>query len=1379
MRFVLKFVGLYYSDFMFKFLLHIALLFVTVELIAQNPNIENITTRSGLSQNDVTCIWQDSQGFMWFGTNDGLNRYDGKEFKIYRSSADELTSIIIHDIVEDHNKNLWIATIDEGINKLDLQTGKIEQYREQSAEGNSLINNEINSLVCDKEGVVWYCSKKGIGKITVNKEGIYIFNFKSDAFPDNFFMNSLLFVNGEGGILLMTDHAFYHVQDSGLVKTFEIGDVFFKSICEFENNYIIGTSKGIFSISKVDFNANTFDSNYFTDLSPSDCIIDNNRNLWVGTREEVFKFVFSESKSAFIPDYEFEQNKSRLILSKLKVLNLYKDKTGIIYFGTYGQGVVKYNVQGKKFRYYALSDGTGGNKVRSVTEDEEGNLYIGKDFGLLHVLPSSKEKNYESGFVSKNFFSGFSAGINSTIYTILEAKNGEGKKMMLAGTDPPASILKLSGGDFQIPSLNSMVFSLAQGPNGLIWAGTYEGGLVRIDPSGKLPLKRFTADGASGSLRSNIIRSLMFDSKNRLWIGTSKGLNVLTSNEQEKERPSFIGIVNDQAYPGSLSHNYILPLFESEKGDIWVGTMGGGLNRLKSFDKNGKAEFDHITVADGLPNNVVKSILEDDFGNIWISTNKGICKFNPNDKSFENYDVNDGLQDYEFSELAACKRRDGELVFGGVNGINVFYPNEIEKDTSEALPAFTGFTVLNKDVGTGEILKDRVILSKEINFTDRIKLKYSENSFAIRFASLNFVLPGKNKCMYKLQGFDLEWILAPSGDVAKYTNIPPGDYILQVKAANSDGVWGHQIKEIEINVLPPLVWTMPAKIFYILLIALALWFFRKYSIIGVNRKHDLIMKELEKQKDNEIIQAKLRFFTNISHEFKTPLTLIIGPLEQLMSRPGLPPENMLKEFHKIIYRHAKVLLRLIDQLLEFRKLEQGIMKLKVKEGNIKNFLRDIYDSFLPLAVSKNIKFLFLDHSFRQNLWFDPEKLERVIYNVLSNAFKFTDEGGNVNLELLEDDSDYFTIIVSDSGSGIPEEAQPHIFKRFFRVESSELHLQSGTGIGLSYSKSLVEMMKGSISFKSKAGEGTSFFIKLPKDFRVFNENEMTCSITPGPATEKEIYPEEKMRTGIQESDNQPVNEELYSILIVEDNDDLREFMKSLFSLQYNVYTAKNGKEGLKKCLEILPDVVVSDVNMPVMDGIEMTRQLKESFETSHIPVVLLTVRTEDEEQKVGLQGGADVYVKKPFNSEVLVSQILSLIKNRQLLRSKYREKITVTPSEIAPSNRDEQFVKKVLRIVEENLSSPEFSVQKLAGECGMSQTSLNKKLIVLTGQKAKTFIRTIRLKRAAQLLMQEEKSIAEITYEVGFNDLQYFRKCFVEEFGCLPHEYSSLNSKKD
>ncbi|MGV8093603.1 MAG: two-component regulator propeller domain-containing protein [Mangrovibacterium sp.] len=1352
--------------------------FVFVHLAwSQSPNLENITTRSGLSQNDVICIYQDSQGFIWFGTNDGLNRYDGKEFKIYRRSTKELTSIIIHDIIEDQNKNLWIATIDNGINKLNLQTGEIEWFRQQDPYGRSLIDNEINDIVCDQEGIIWYCSKKGMGKIIEHQKGIEIINLKRDTLPDDFYTNSLLFVDEGNKILLMTDQAFYRVRDDHLTETFRINTGILKGICEFENGFIIGTSNGLFFVSKEDFYSGSFTPDYFSNVSPSGFILDNHQHLWVGTREEVFKYIPS-SESKFVLDREFELNKDKLILSKIKVLTLYKDKTGIIYFGTYGKGVVKYNVQGKRFRYFPLNDGTGGNKIRSVVEDEDRNLYVGKDFGLLHVLPAAQKNNYETGFVSKGFFPGFSEGINQTTYTIIEAKNEQNKKMILAGTDPPASILKLSGGNFNIPQLGLMVFSLAQGPNGLIWAGTYQGGLFRIDPSGKLPLKRYTANGTSRSLLSNIIRSLMFDSKNRLWIGTSKGLNVLIASEQEKDDPAFMGMVYDPNNQNSLSHNYILPLFESGTGEIWIGTMGGGLNRLKSFDKDGSAVFERITINDGLPNNVVKSILEDDFGNLWISTNRGICKFNPNDKSFENYDANDGLQDYEFSELAGCKRKDGEMVFGGVNGINVFYPNEIEKDTSDAIPAFTSFSVLNRDVEAGDVLKDRVVIDKDINFIKKIKLKYRENSFAVRFASLHYALPGKNTCMYMLKGFDQEWILASSGDVAKYTNIKPGNYTLKVRSANSDGVWGRETKEIDIEVLSPLVWTMPAKVFYILLVILALWFFRKYSIIGINRKHDLIMKEMEKQKDNEIIQAKLHFFTNISHEFKTPLTLIIGPLEQLMKKTTLPQENILKEIHGIIHRNAKVLLRLIDQLLEFRKLEQGIMKLKVEEGNVKNFLKEIYDSFIPLAESKNINFRFLDHSYRQNLWFDHDKLEKVIYNILSNAFKFTDKGGTVNIELLEDNSDYFTIIISDTGTGIPEEAQPSIFNRFFQVETPENQFQnSGTGIGLSYSKSLVLLMKGSIDFKSKKGEGTTFFIKLPKDSGIFSKDEILDSVTSTPI--KESLFEDSKDLILQESETRQVNEELCTILIVEDNDDLREFLKNLFSVQFNVFTAKDGQEGLIRSREIMPDVVISDVSMPVMDGIELTKQLKESFDTSHIPVVLLTVRAEDEEQQIGLQGGADVYVKKPFNPEVLLSQILSLIRNRQLLRIKYREKIAVIPSEIAPSNRDEQFVKKVLKIVEGSLSDPDFSVQRLAVECGMSQTSLNKKLVALTGQKAKIFIRTIRLKRAAQLLKQGELSVAEITYHVGFNDLQYFRKCFVEEFGCLPNEYIFLTKEKN
>ncbi|MEL7585062.1 MAG: two-component regulator propeller domain-containing protein [Prolixibacteraceae bacterium] len=1353
--------------------------FIVFQARSQSSNLENMTTLSGLSQNDVTCIYQDSQGFIWFGTNDGLNRYDGKEFKIYRRSPRELTSIIIRDIVEDGNNNLWIGTLDNGINKLNLQTGEIGQFRHRDADENSLIDNEINNLVCDADGVIWYCTKKGIGKITERQNGIEIVNVKPDTLPDNFYTNSSLFVDEGNKVLLMTDRAFYQVRDGRLTEIFKITEGFLKGICEFEGNFVIGTSRGLFLISKADFYSNSYKPNYFSAIPPADFILDLDRNLWMGTREEVFKFVFSPEQATFVTDREFELYKDKTILSKIKVLNLFKDKTGIIYFGTYGQGVVKFNVHAKKFKHYTLDDGTGGNKVRSVMEDKEGNLYIGKDFGLLHVLPAAAKNNYETGFVREGFFRDFVNGaINQTIYTIIEVENENKEKITIAGSDPPGSILKLSRGGLSIPQLNLMVFSLAQGPNGMIWAGTYQGGLFRIDPSGKLPVKRFIADGTSRSVLSNIVRCLTFDSKNRLWIGTSKGLNLLPASEQEKDDPVFVEIVYDPDDETSLSHNYILPIYESAAGDIWIGSMGGGLNRLKSFGENGKADFERITTDDGLPNNVVKSILEDDLGNLWISTNRGICRFNPKDRTFENYDVNDGLQDYEFSELAACKRRDGEMVFGGVNGINVFYPHEIEKDGSNAYPAFTNFTVLNRDVKAGDILKDRVIMPDDINFTDEITLKFNENSFAVRFASLHYALPGKNTCMYMLEGFDQEWIPAPSGDVAKYTNIGPGSYTLKVRAANSDGVWGRETKEIRIHVLPPLLWSLPAKIAYILLILLALWFFRKYSVIGVKRKHDLIMKEMEKQMDNEIIQAKLRFFTNISHEFKTPLTLIIGPLEQLIKKNTLPAENVLREFHEIIHRNARVLLRLIDQLLEFRKLEQGIMKIKVAEGNIKNFLLEIYESFTPLAESKQITFRFLDHAYVGSLWFDHDKLEKVLYNVLSNAFKFTDKGGTITFELLEDNNDFITIMVSDTGCGIPDEARKSIFTRFFQAENQESQLTGGTGIGLSYSKSLVELMKGSIDFKSKEGEGTTFFIKLPKNADVFSKSETVVSLTSDFSGERKKFVESLAGPHTGEDGEQPANDDFCNVLVVEDNDELRRFLKSLFSAHFNVFTAKDGKEGLEKCKALMPDAVISDVSMPVMDGIAMTRQLKESFDTSHIPVVLLTVRAGDEQQQEGLECGADSYVKKPFNSEVLLSQVWSLIRNRQLLRSKYRERITVVPSEIAPSNRDERFVKKVLKIVEDNLSDPDFSVQKLSVECGMSQTSLNKKLVALTGQKAKIFIRAIRLKRAAQLLKQGEQSVAEITYQVGFNDLQYFRKCFVEEFNCLPNEYAALNKDR-
>ncbi len=1357
---------------MLKFRISLFFLLFSIPLWALNYGFTQITNRDGLTQNDVLCIFQDSRGFMWFGTNDGLNRYDGREFTPYRRAVEELSSGLIRGLVEDNKDNLWVATFDNGINQLNLQTGIIDQFFQDDRPGLSLNSNNINDIVCDTSGVVYYVTNEGVGKIIQEEGKTCIINLKDPANDHNFYRKARLFVDNSNRLWLMSGRGLYYFEHTNLKLYFQIPDGQIKKMAESNLRFVVGTSIGSFSFQKGEKMSSPYVPTFFSHQPVTDLMVDAHQSVWLGNNTGVEKFSLGLGSSGYQRDDFFEKDQKQE-MEKMKVLSFNKDRTGIIYIGTNGSGVMKINPNRKKFRTFKLNDPSGGNKIRAIFQDSRQNIYIGKEKGKLFYLPASHLRNFEQD-VMFNGFPWQTDEINQPVFTITQVVDARGVPHVISGSDSNDPILDLSVNKMNIPDLKARIFAMAQGSDGLVWIGTYNQGLFRFDPKGRLPLKSFSTDARGNALYSNIIRSLFFDSKNRLWIGTAQGLNLLPREEQAKSRPSFVRINEISTGNKDLNCNYILPVFESKTGQIWVGTMGGGLSHLLGFDpKTGKAEFENFTTKEGLPNNVIKSILEDDSGNLWVATNRGLCRFNPQSRSFDNFDINDGLQDYEFSELTGCKLNDGEMLFGGVNGINAFYPNQIVKDTTSATPVFTGLMVLNKEVEVGEVLHNRVLLEKDINDIGRINLNYGENSFAVQFSSLHFGHPEKNKCMYRLGNFDREWVIAPSGEVAKYTNLKPGRYLLEIKAANSDGVWSNEVKRLEIAVSPPFLLTWFMKIVYVVLIILGFLFFRKFTIINANRKHELLIQEIEKQKDEEIYRVKFQFFTNIAHEFKTPLMLIVNPLERLVKNQILPSQQVLNNYFQVMHRNANVLLRLINQLMDFRKIDQGKMKLNIKMGNLRDFLADIHESFSSLAESKNISFNFVSHITNENIYFDPSMLEKVVYNILSNAFKFTSENGVINFELLDDNSAFVTIIITDSGIGIPIEAQEYIFDRFFQVPLPDAQIQPGTGIGLAYCKSLIELMHAKIEFKSKLGVGTTFFIKIPNDKNVFNDGEISENRQWQLSRPTNSLLSEKVIAGplFRESQTQVNHEDWFTLLVVEDNADLRNFLRDYFSPKYNVLEAVNGQEGYTKCVEQKPDLIITDVVMPMVDGLVMSQKIKENPETSHIPIIMLSSQTSEDQQKEGLFTGADSYLSKPFNVEVLSAQILSLLKNRHALRAKYLEKIKVVPSDIEPSRKDDRFINQLLELVEANLADPAFSVQKLASLYGCSQTSLNTKLVSLTGQKAKIFIRSIRLKRAAQLLEQGDLSISEITYQVGFNDLQYFRKCFMTEFGCLPSKY--------
>ena len=1370
-------------------------------LKSQDFVFEKITTREGLSQNDVNCVFQDHNGFLWIGTNDGLNRYDGYNFKTYRIDPSKngesgLTSNLIFKVKEDVKGNLWIATSNEGVCKFDVEKELFTPIYNTVKNPNVLADNRVLDIECMDDGTVWIASMGGVniiselhGKIVVNE---YI--HRND--PTNALGSCFHIVQDQyKRIWIGTGNALYVCDSSGKnLKKIDVPGfqtLSFRAICPVQDGVFIGCSQGFFFLRYDKNDLSKYDFRKISDIVPRDIIYDRNQNLIVATNQGLYNFSYQQKENPpIVLKSHFRIGQTESSLSSEIVNSLFEDSSGIIWIGTNGGGLNKYNPKRKKFAFYKNTFEPGSlshNKIRAIYEDSEKNIWIGTEGGGINYLDHTKNRNFKNGFVNYPFGSEF---LENNVYSIIELGHGNNRKIW-AGAGYPIRLIQFDPGNSMkpkmsvnpLPELANSVFALLKDRDENIWLGTYGStGLFKYMKTGNgYRLLNYKATGKPGDLSSNIIRSLLQDKSGNIWVGTDAGLNILPVEELSKENPRFKIFRNKPGDLNSLSNNYVLPIFESADGNLWVGTMGGGLNLVRNTDNLDSVSFTAFKTDHGLPNDVVKGILEDDYGFLWVSTNKGLSRFDPKDQNFVNYDITDGLQDYEFGELACCKLSDGMMMFGGVNGFNTFYPQQIMTDMSVPKLVFTDLQILNQSVGVGEEINNRVVLNQGINFTEKIKLKYAENSFAIYFSALHFSAPNKNMYKYKLEGFDSDWIKKNSNErFAKYTNLQPGKYVFKLLASNNDGVWSNEVRQLEITVVPPWWKSNLALIIYILLFVWLMWFFQKYSIIRIKQKNELLMEHFEKEKIEELSQMKLRFFTNISHEFRTPLTLIIGSIDKLVKQANDIPKEIQGK-HSVIQRNASILLRLINQLVDFRKFEQGKMKLLVSNENLVSFLENISSSFSDYATSKNIQFRFSYPKDEIYVWFDVDKLEKIVYNLLSNAFKFTNTNGEIDLTV-EELPDVVKITVKDTGVGMSREVQEHIFERFYQATKIKQRNNEGTGIGLSFSKGLAEMHHGDIQFTSEEGVGSNFVVLLKKGNSHFKPEELIINQNADEMISRPVqikYNEFESDNVVESDEVIPVVKSKSSLLIVEDNDELRRFLSDSFRSEYNVFEAENGEVGLELALEQNPDLIISDIKMPVKDGFELCEGIKSDERLSHIAVILLTAKTSSEDTIRGFETGADAYVSKPFDFEILAAQVKSIIHSRHKMRNKLRGSIEVIPSEVTTTSMDEKFLSRMLKIIEEHISDFDFTVEKLSETYGMSQINMNKKLKSLTGQTTNVFIRNIRLKRAAQLLKTGRYSVADVTYEVGFSDLKYFRTCFKKEFGHSPSDYSKLHREEN
>lgn len=1381
---------------------------------ALSPNSQplkfaHLSSKNGLPQNSVLAIFQDQMGFIWMGTDDGLARYDGYQFQVYRHKSNQkntLNNNVIRAIISDPLNNLWIGTEGGGISIMDPKKDQFFTLNELDPKFNLLASTKISKVLLDRDNQIWVATNgKGIFRIRGNFErlsdvGSYSGQFdfqqiddKNAVLTDNKIWS--LYEDSKGDIWIGTlDGGLYIIPyktSTPIQVELKKEENSIKSIKSFYEdrygNFWIGTEKqGLFLRPvgsqefkpfplpgrKKDFQQDEINITSFEE--------DEQGQLWIGTLGRGL-FIYNSSKKEI---FHFEDDPSDpYSLNGNSVYTQFKDRVGNIWLGMYsGEGLNKVSPAQQQFEHFRydpdLQRGLSGKMVKSILKDDEGNLWVGLFNGGLNLL----EKNDAQ-------FQYFTAGREGTlshnhVQSIFQRTQGDiwigtdgGGITIFEPSKRNVSYLKHDPLNFNSLSKNE-VWTIVEDKTGKLWIGTANGGgLNQYDP-GTASFKHFLhQDNNPNSLLFNDVRALLVDSKNNLWVGTYGG--GLSKMDLATER--FHHYVSKSSKSSKISHDIVTAITEDKKGYIWVGTFGGGLNRINPLTDS----IDVFREKDGLPSDIVKAILEDRNGQLWISTVNGISSLDPENLTFKNYLEEDGLQSDEFNLGASFKDSEGKLYFGGINGFNAFFPDRIQPYPTPKAPVMTGLKVLNQEVNPGQILFDDIILQESVSFVEQIEFNSGQNSFEFEFSSLEFLSQDKINYAYQLQGYDTEWIETDSKRrFANYANLPPGRYQFRIRASYEGDVTYSPVREILIVVLPP--WyrsTLAYWIYFILLIGLG-YLIKSFVGWRLKLRNDLRFERLEKEKQEEINQMKIRFFTNISHELRTPLMLVKSPLEQLVQRVDLPPA--VNRQLDSINTNAGRLLRLINQLLDFRKQETGHLKLSVKQVPVREFLYQIKQSFDVVAEQREIDFLLeISNQVPDHLWFDPDQMEKVLFNLIYNSFKFTPEGGRIYIVVEQKDIQPegqsvsvpgICIHVEDNGKGIPKDQLTLIFDRFFQVNEPGGYQNAGTGIGLALSKNLVEFHRGEISVTSVPNSKTVFTVCLRQGFDHFEKHELVIPL--GDDLEREWVLSETAKlssTNLKKENHERkvsiAKQPDQKILIVEDNPELLSLLESTLENYYQVISAATGKEGLEKLETTQIDFIISDVMMPEMDGIEFCARVKGNLAFSHIPFILLTAKSSYLHQLEGYESGADDYIPKPFQLDLLVLKIRNLLETRTKIRSQFLKSPNLDASRITISSADEKFLTQAIQIVEDYIDKEGFSVQELVRELGLSRTLVFEKFKALIGQTPNEFIQTIKLKRAAQLIQETDLKINEIAYRVGFSDPKYFSKTFQKQFGTSPSKF--------
>jgi len=1367
---------------------------------------KHLSTKEGLSNNNVSGVIQDKRGFLWFGTASGLNRYDGYSFKVFDHKEDDSTSLSdnrIRALAEDKDGKIWIGT-SNGLNCFDPVTEQFSHFLFTEKDVNTLSDNRITTILMSHENIMWIGTENGLNRFDpiTFKNTRFTSNLRTQIAQPNKQITSIA-EDADGAIWIGLWWGGLKKIDP---KTLAIQDLFAEPGKEdgISNNNVLSVFADndnslwivcyMGGIKKMDLHSHEFHSVFGFEKTAALGILtqDNSGNIWISAGPGIVAIYNPKNRTTF---YKYNIPNDPTTISSGSISAIHCDKTGIVWITT-DKDISYYDPQGEKFvPYFRQINSEKRDYCRTFYQDKNNQLWIGIwDLGLVRYNTTTREfrllkhNNADPYSINNDIINGIFSDKSGKIWVatyngicILDPHTCKVVKKMFYSLDSTPALL------------NGVNAHVTSSKSGFFWVGIRDSLLILDIENQKtlyLPLK------GKGALSDIKITCIISDKKGDLWIGTEfYGLNHFqTSNGR------VTTYINKSSDSTTISSNTINDIVEDHDGNLWIATQNG-LNR---FDSE-KGKFYSFKKNQGLSANECISVKEDYHGKIWIQNSKGLDKLDVQTRRIIKYSESNGLS----LNPSGLYINDQGILFGGHSekGFYMFAPESIPENKNVHPVYLTDFFIFNESVpiSKGSIHSP---LNKSILLTEKIELNHRQSVISFEFSMLNYTSSERNIYEYKLDGFDDRWYKT-EGERRRitYTNLNAGNYTLRIKAANNDGYWNSKELTLKIVILPPWWKTWWAYSIYFLAIALILLIIQKYLIDKERLQHEIAIQKIEATKSFELSQMKQQFFTNISHEYRTPLTLIIGPIEKLIRILDQFDRNKILDLLQVIHRNANRLLQLTNQLLDIRKLESGSMKLEISSGDFVGFVQKIASGFLSIAEKKQIDFKIItdDSSNNSELhWFDADKVDKIISNLLSNAFKFTPENGKISLTIKSEKfntstengntntfgeiSDFWTIVVDDSGIGIPKEYLNRVFEPFYQVDNSHRHTDEGTGIGLALTKELVALHNGIIEVESEMGIGSKFTVHLPMD--ILKSSNYTIldaqkfdSLTPVLPNIDVVIPKDasdniNMVEKELNRDDRPI------ILLVEDNKDMRLYISNIIQEKYKVLKAENGIHGFELAIENLPDLIVSDVMMPEMDGYELTNKLKNDQRTSHIPIVLLTSLSSSENLIKGLENEADEYLTKPFNDQVLLLIIKNLIVSRSRLKKIYSNLIETADfsqkslefEPILPDipNSEKKFLDKLMSIIELHLSDSEFDVQRFSAEIGMEASVFHRKLKAVINQSPGDFIRSRRMKRASQLLSDKSLPISEIAYLVGFgNNTNYFSTAFRKHFGKTPSEFQN------